>query len=109
MSVQEIFVPEFESKARDILKSIEDLSYRERVDEEAKRIAWDAGQRFVFEEDIKYAEKVIKAKDKINSIEDLQYKTLIEDKSFEISRQKLHRYVFIEDVLEAERYMACHN
>ena len=108
-TTEEAFVPALEFKASYLIKNIKDERYRKRVDEEARRIAWYAGQRFVFEEDIRDAERVIKAKDKINSIEDVKYKTLIEDKSLEISRQKFHRYVFIEDVVEAERYFQCCN
>ena len=105
--LEETFVPELESKANDLIRSIEDKEYRGRVDKDARKIAWDAGQRFVFEEDVKDAERVLKAQDRIQAIEDSKYRPFIEARSLEISREKMHRYVFLEDVLEAESELKC--
>ena len=36
--LEETFVPELESKAQDLIKNIENLDYRKKVDKEARKI-----------------------------------------------------------------------
>ena len=105
--LEETFVPELESKAQALINTIKYreinyINYKQKVVEEARKIAWDAGQRFVFREDIIDAERVIKAQYRIQAIKDHHNKSLAEKVSLKISKNKLHRYIFLEDVIKSE-------